>query len=1193
LTDPSISQRLTAILAADAAGFSRLMAGDERATVQALDAARQVFRAGIEAHRGRVIDMAGDSVLAVFQTAAGAVEAALTIQQGLSLVANAAGSERRLLFRIGVHLGDVIEKSDGTIYGDGVNVAARLQALAAPGSVIVSDAVRGIVAGRVDAVFSDRGEHRLKNIAQPVRVFALLDSAHAQPADEAGIAGADGTSAKPSPAEAAVPAPLAPAARPAALFVGRQKELAQLLGALESALQGRGQVALLSGPGGMGKTRLMQELALKAEAKGMEVLWGRCLEEPGAPPYWPWRQLIRSHLRTGRDIDLAQVPGGGLSDLAGIVPELAGQAGAVATGTEALDNPQTRFRLFDAVVGFWRAACARTPLLLIFEDLHWADATSLRLFAFLAAELGDSRLMLAATYRDTELSRQHPLFETLAELARSPVFQRLELGGLSSAEAEQLMTAASGGAASAGFMSALHARTEGHPLFLEETLRLMLDARAAQPAGFDDGWLLTRIPNGVREAIGKRLNRLSEPAVRLLSTAACIGRSFDLALLSQLLSDKTEDELLQALEEALTMRLIETVPQAHQFRFSHALIRDTVYDEMLGLRCTRMHLRIGELLEQRLAEDEAEEELLPQLAYHFSEAGPGPAVRKALDYARRSADAAARLFAFEEAARLLGLALRIQQQHFPRDQAQRCELLLALGEVHHSLGAGEAMQAACQEAAELARQRGLPELFARAAAGFEAGGAVAARFGDAAVLLLLEASALHQAEDPLRVELLARLCRAYVYSDRVAEARQTHQRAVALARRIGDMPGLYRALSAITSAVYWPDLLQERVAATKECLSIAQEMGLAVTADSLPYFLSNLVQVGDAPALRRLIEFTARFAEQSRSPYLLTLCRHVEALVAINEGRFANAEHMAVEALQSGRRLAADTAATTYGMQMFCLRREQGRLGEAQPLLQHFIRSTPDDRTWKPGLALLYAELDMRDQCRAEFDALAWDKAPPVPRDVSTTTIALFAAEVCAYLGDATRAAQLYPMLAPYAGAIPMSDFGGPCLGAADRLLGKLAGVLQRWDGAERHFEAALELNRDSGARVWLAHTRFDYAAMLCRRGRSGDLEQARALLEPARSESAALGMAALVRRIEALQEKIATPPSWPCGLTDREVDVLRLIAIGRNNREIGQVLAISQHTVANHVRSILEKTYTANRTEAAAFANREGLLPG
>ncbi len=527
-------------------------------------------------------------------------------------------------FRIGVHLGDVIEKHDGTVYGDGVNIAARLQALAEPGGTVVSEAVRGVVSGRVKAGFSDKGRQALKNIARPIRAFAIhFGDAAAEMADADEHHTPARAAAGPTPAAssiatsdaAAADAPLSRASqRPKALFIGRKPELAQLTTALQAARKGFGRVVLLAGSGGMGKTSLVQQLALQAEQQGTTTLWGRCLEEAGAPPYWPWRQLIRSHLRGGSLTDPAQLFGSGLQDIAGIVPEVAERFNVQADPATPGDSKQSRIRLFDAVVGFWRRASRRAPLLLIFEDLHWADATSLRLFSFLANELDDSPVLVLGTYRDTELSRQHPLFETLADLARSSTCQRIELKGLSVNETEEFTAAASHGTASARLIDALYARTEGHPLFLEETLRYMIDARAprAFDASGDDAQLLTRIPTGVREVIGKRLNRLSLPAVRYLSIAACIGRSFDLQLLTQLEADKSEDELLAALEEALAEHLIEPVPDSHDFRFGHALIRETLYDEMLGVRRARLHLRIGEMLEQRHGADDAS--TWPQLA---------------------------------------------------------------------------------------------------------------------------------------------------------------------------------------------------------------------------------------------------------------------------------------------------------------------------------------------------------------------------------------------------------------------------------------------------------------------------------------------------------------------------------------------------------------------------------------------------
>ena len=234
----------------------------------------------------------------------------------------------------------------------------------------------------------------------------------------------------------------------------------------------------------------------------------------------------------------------------------------------------------------------------------------------------------------------------------------------------------------------------------------------------------------------------------------------------------------------------------------------------------------------------------------------------------------------------------------------------------------------------------------------------------------------------------------------------------------------------------------------------------------------------------------------------------------------------------------------------------------------------------------------MREQCQAEFESLPWHRASRPPTDGATMTIVTFVAEACVYLGDPKRAALLYGLLQGHAGANLLADSSGPCLGSTDRLLGSLATVMEQWSLAQAHFDAALAMDAKTGSRVWLAHSRHRYALMLQRRAAAGDRDKARALLTAALTDSTALGMHALSARVRALIETIvAPPPSYPAGLTEREVEVLRLMAMGRNNREIAQVLEISPNTVANHVRNILEKTYTANRTEAAAFAHREGLL--
>jgi len=1054
----------------------------------------------------------------------------------------------------------------------------------------------------INASFTDKRPQELKNIARPIRAYAIVpggDNTAALPLADAGTV-RDSAAKEPSspgapgakrdggtPSRSATP-------RPVGLFVGRKPELAQLTKALQGASKGFGRVVLLAGSGGMGKTRLAQQLELQADQGSTPVLWGRCLEEAGAPAYWPWRQLIRSYLRSGIDTDPVQTFGSGLADIAGIVPEVAEHFKLRPKAAEPDGNSaESRFRLFDALAAFWRRAAQRAPLLLIFEDLHWADATSLRAFSFLAAELEDSALLVVGTYRDTELSRQHPLFETLSDLARSPVCQRIELAGLSMRETEELMVAATGSVATANFISALHTRTEGHPLFLEETLRYMIDGRAPQAfdAATNDSRWLTKIPNGVREVIGKRLNRLSVPSGRLLSVAACIGRNFDLQLLAQLEPDKSEDEIFQALEEALNEHLIEAMPETQQFRFGHALIRETLYDEMLGLRRSRLHLRIGEILEQRHGAGDAS--AWPQLAYHFSEAGPGAAAGKALDYAKRAAAHAGQLLAFEESARLYLLALQLLQRHFPAELGQRCGVLLALAEAQTWAGGPETARALNLQAAEMARQCGMAAQFAKAAIGFSTSSMQAGLSGEVAVAMLLEAIALHQSDDAIRVELTSRLCVAYVYCDCVDEAMEAHRRAVTLARRIGDMRSLFVALASVATAGYWPELLQQRIAAAHEAWAIADDLDLPERITNLlPFYLCDLLRAGDMTGLRRTLQQGMRLTEQRRAYHWMSACWQIEVQVAVGEGRFDDAETAAARALEAGRRVGEDRAIGAYGMLMFSVRREQGRLLEALPMLKQFVREAPRANHWGPGLALLYSELDMRELCQVEFDSLPWHRASLPPTDGATMTMVTMVAEVCVYLGDAKRAELLYNLLQGHAGANLLADSSGPSLGSTDRLLGSLATVLQQWDVAQRHFEAALAMDSRTGWRVWLAHSRYHYALMLQRRAAAGDAHRALALLAEALADSSALGMRSLMPRIEAMAAAIASMPrAYPCGLTQREVGVLQLIAMGRNNREIGQVLDISPNTVANHVRSILEKSYTANRTEAAAFANREGLL--
>ncbi|MGH8683550.1 MAG: helix-turn-helix transcriptional regulator [Burkholderiales bacterium] len=987
------------------------------------------------------------------------------------------------------------------------------------------------------------------------------------------------------------------------VFVGRERELAVLGAALEQTLGGQGQIVVLAGEPGIGKTRTAQMLARYAESCDVRVLWGRCYEEPGAPPYWPWLQVIRAYAETQDDERLRAILGPAASDLADMVPELAQHLPELPSAPRSADATQARFRLFDAIAGFWKRAATDTAHLLILDNLHWADTPSLRLLEFLAPEVGGNRLLVLGTYRDIELSRHHPLSNTLGELARDPRFQRVRLTGLSLGETSRFMAAASGRALPGDLLAAVHSQTEGNPLFLAEITRFLiqegvLDAGAslAQP-GPSRSAALRRIPEGVKEVIGTRLNRLSRSCNAVLANAAAIGRTFSVEVLARLLDEVPEGELVAALEEALAATVVEPVAEAGCYQFSHALIRETLYEEIPAIRRARLHLRIGAALEERQGRDPMSN--LAALAHHYCAALPGGDAAKAVEYARRAAERADRLFAYEEAARYYRLALQaLEAKRTPDDATRRCQLLIALGEAQTK--AGESLQAAeiLLQAAESAKALGVAHDFARAAVGFEEATWRPGMPGDAAVRLLRDALAgLGEEDSILRAQVLSSLTRALIFSGALDEAMRVHEYAVAMARRIGDPGTLAAALRAVVSARWLPAQFAARFATTLEATRLAEQVGDRERfLEAQSWRLFDLMEVGDLKARAAEFETYMRRVDELRQPFYRYIGVSSRAMLALFEGRFEECERFAQQALEVGQRMPGLDAAGIFGMQMFSLRREQGRLKELAPLVSHFVQSTPEAATWRPGLALIYGELGFEDKARTEFEALAADDFAGVPQDGLWVTCIAYLAEVCAFLGDADRAATLYSALEPCDGRNIVAPPNVACFGAAARYLGMLAATMKRWPDAERHFEAALEMNARQGARPWLAHTQHQYAAMLLARKRPEDRERAAALLDEALAISGALGMQTLAERAAALREEIgpsSRKPRYPAGLSRREIEVLRLIAAGKGNREIAERLFVSPNTVANHVRSILTKTDTANRTEAAAFAVRHELLQG
>jgi class 3 adenylate cyclase/DNA-binding CsgD family transcriptional regulator len=1169
------TRRLAAILAADIAGYSRLMGADEEGTLAALKAIRrELGDLKIAEHRGRIVKTTGDGLLVEFASVVDAVHCAVEIQQAMAERNADVPIERRIEFRIGINLGDVI-LDEGDIYGDGVNIAARLETLAEPGEVCVSRVVRDQVRDRIEIAFEDRGEQRVKNIARPVHVYRIPIAGHASSTAQQKV--------EAHPPEASM-------AAPADMFVGRRHELEVLRGAFEQACARHGRIVMLAGEPGIGKTRTAQELANHAAQREAMVVWGRCPEESGAPPYWPWVQIIRAALLDA-DPDLLAGLGAAAADIADIVPEIRERLPGLEPPAPLGDPSEARFRMFESIRQFLAGLGGRRTLLMLLDDLHWADAPSLRLLEFLAPELARSRILLVGTYRATELSRRHPLSNTLGALARASHFARLNLAGLNDEEV-QAFIAAAGATVPTGLAKTLHDQTEGNPLFLREIVRF-LEQRGALAA---DGVSTTamRIPEGVTEVIGRRLNLLSAGCNEVLALAAVIGRDFACEVLQRAAAPLNEDMILEALDEAVAVHVVEEVAP-ERYRFTHNLIRMTLYDELRIARRRQFHRAVGNAIEAAFRADL--DMYLPELARHFQAAGGDAEAEKAINYAVRAGRRADALLAFEDAVQFFQTAVDATEQRAESDEAARCRLLFLLGEAQRKSSDFSGALATLRDTARAASELGLPDILAQVALAYEHAVWRSWKSGfypDPPPSQLLEEALreIPETEPVLRARLAGALARALLYADAEAEARTQVAQAIAMARSAGDPEVLAANLSHLFNFYWGPESTEDLLGYATEMVTAGGRSGdpeMAHYAHSwrLPLYL----ELGDMQAVAADLDALTRVDAHIRQRVNSETVRLKHIMLALLRGEFADAERLILALSRSGPGVLADQ----LSMQIFTLRRDQGRLAALQPVVSMFLRQQSAAGVWRPGLALVYLEMGQPDEARAEYEKLATVDFAAIPRDGRWLYCMVYLSEVSAALGDVARAAVLQRLLAPYTRRNIVLGSGIACCGSADRFLGLLCATMARWPEAQRHFEEALGMNERIGARVALAYTQHDYGAMLLARGDASDGVRAVSLLKASLESAREIGMRALEERATARLNELGPMPRSAAAddeLTAREAEVLRLIAIGRSNADIATALSISLNTVATHVRNILAKTGCANRTEAAAYAMRRGLAP-
>jgi DNA-binding CsgD family transcriptional regulator/tetratricopeptide (TPR) repeat protein len=972
-------------------------------------------------------------------------------------------------------------------------------------------------------------------------------------------------------------------------FVGRTDELEKLRMLLPTA-EGEGRrVVLLGGEPGAGKSRLVREFAAEAAQAGALVLYGACDAVVHAP-YGPFAQALERLAAVLDEGELRDALGASAGELIRLLPNLAEALGDPPPPPRA-DPDTERHRLHTVVTELLERVGQRRPVVLIIEDGHWADAPTLLLLAHLARAAWSGRMLLFATFRDAEAEVPATLAHTLADLRRSDDVVRLRLGGLSDGEVGEFVRRVAGGREEvylAEIAAAISSLTSGNPFLMCELWRALVetDAIAADRDLPLPASLLVQLgaPESVREVVSARLARHAPATTELLELAATAGVEFDAALLAAA-SQLHERELVAALDEATRSGILVELPGRQlSYRFSHELVRRALYDRMSGARRAELHLRIGESLECSGARSVR---VLADLARHFTAAAPLDGPERAIRYNVLAAEAAANALAFDEASEMLLAAEELGIE----DHRQRAEVLLELGVVRHKGGKAPDALRAFAAAARIGRELGDAELLARAAAGYEDAGWRPGTLEADAVDLLEEAVvALGEQESELRVELLAGLARALDMRGQQERGAVVRAGAIELARRLGDRAGL----ATVLVRSYWSrgaTPIGQILEMITEARTIGEElMDTEIQAEAMSWRVPAFVQMADIPAARAEVAQLRQIAEITRQPFTLHVAEHFGAAIALADGRLDAAEAMAHRSERVGRPLTGRDASGTHGIQMFSIRREQGRLAELASVIRILAADDRADGPWRPGLASLLVELGMEPAARRELARIAGEGLDPFRESLWMGSL-VYTADACAALRDETVAALVQRELAPFAGAVVMVGHLVAFYGSADRYLGMLAATLGEWEQAEEHFERALEANRAMGASTWLAHTHYEYARMLVDRG--GECrKRAEAMLAEADRLAGTIGMAALRNRIRALGS--GAPPATPAGLPDalsaREAQILRLIARGLSNREIGAELFISEHTAANHVRSILRKTGCANRTEAASYAHRHAL---
>ncbi len=947
-------------------------------------------------------------------------------------------------------------------------------------------------------------------------------------------------------------------------IVGRGPELGQLRAALVAASEGAGRLVLVSGEPGIGKTRLAMAAAELAGEYGVPVAAGAALDDPGMPPLWPWLGVSRS------------VPA-----LAAVLNDASGPVGAAAAAdgppSSTEESASARFVRFAAACQALTGAAADRELLVVLEDLQWADRTSLLLLRQLAGQLTGSRLLIVATARETT---GPPLAELLPALLRSDGARPIRLTGLSRPAIAQWLRQLNPGGDQAGpagrpegLADRLRASTGGNPLFVR-----MLVERG--PAALDQG--LRGFPE-LRHLVLAHVRGLDDSARELLDVASVLGEQIDPPVLAEV-TGLPAAEVGPALDRAAALGVLAATPDVAGLSFAHALVRDAVYGELAPSRRMALHERAARALEQS-GRGPAR---AGQIATHWQRSGKPGWATPCTRWAREAARSAAASLAYDEAARFAALALQAAEADAAAPDGLRAELTLEVARAEFVAGRIEACLGHCQAAARLAEQAGRPDILTAAAL-------VITGMGDPVTTMAVEAlcaralAAVPAADTALRARLRARQAIFAAESGAGNRARQLSAEALALAEDSGDPDALLDGVHARHLSLCAPQFLAERRELAVRACQLAQRarQPLAELWGHV-WLVDAAFQAGDLTSVDDELGRIEQFAVASRHGLAWWHLHRLRASRAALVGDLS----VAVEHNEAAREVATQIgAASTIGMyhaflnQLALLRGTVDR--QTGEMTLTMLRQAPTILLVRIFIPLVHALLGEDDLARATFEEF---RHLPGTVEVGPRWAVLLShiGIVAVLLDDTGTAERVYREMSGLSPSY-MGDGSGAvfCAGSAQRLVGDLALATGRVSEAIGYYTQAIEMNARIGARPFLALSRLGLATALVAKGDPGDLATARTLVTEAAAEFRRLDLPGPLTAAGGLLARIDTAARAGNPLSRRETEVATLIAQAMSNRQIAGQLVLSERTVESHVRSILAKLGYSTRTEIATWALR------